>query len=88
MPRVVVPADPTAMLSVGLIEMQARGLSFKGIVEGDSNPDVFIPRLIEMYQAGTFPFDRIITTIPFTKINDAIAAHARGEAVKVVLVHS
>ena len=46
------------------------------------------PRLIEMYQAGTFPFDRIITTIPFTKINDAVAAQARGEAVKVVLVHS
>jgi len=83
-----VPADPTATLSVGLIEMQARGLSFKGIVEGDSNPDVFIPRLIEMYQAGAFPFDKIITMIPFAKINDAVAAQARGEAVKVVLVHS
>jgi aryl-alcohol dehydrogenase len=83
-----VPADPTAMLSVGLIEMQLRGLSFKGIVEGDSNPDVFIPRLIEMYQAGAFPFDKIITMIPFAKINDAVAAQARGEAVKVVLVHS
>jgi aryl-alcohol dehydrogenase len=82
-----VPADPAAMLSVGLIEMQARGLSFKGIVEGDSNPDVFIPRLIEMYQAGAFPFDKIITMIPFAKINDAVAAQARGEAVKVVLVH-
>jgi len=83
-----VPADPTATLSVGLIEMQARGLSFTGIVEGDSNPDVFIPRLAEMYQAGTFPFDKIITTMPFAKINDAIAAQARGEIVKAVLVHS
>ncbi len=82
------PRRPTAMLSVGLIEMQARGLSLKGIVESDSNPDVFIPRLIEMYQAGAFPFDKIITMIPFAKINDAVAAQARGEAVKVVLVHS
>ena len=83
-----VPADPTATLSVGLIEMQARGLSFKGIVEGDSNPDVFIPQLIELYQAGKFPFDKIVTTLPFAKINDAIAAQARGEIVKAVLVHS
>jgi aryl-alcohol dehydrogenase len=83
-----VPTDPAAALTVGLIEMQARGLSFQGIVEGDSNPDVFIPQLAEMYQAGTFPFDKIITTIPFAKINDAIAAQARGEVVKAVLVHS
>jgi aryl-alcohol dehydrogenase len=83
-----VPADFTATLSVGLIEMQARGLSFTGIVEGDSNPDAFIPRLGEMYQAGTFPFDKIITTVPFAKINDAVAAQARGELVKAVLVHS
>ncbi|MBX6388595.1 MAG: NAD(P)-dependent alcohol dehydrogenase [Frankia sp.] len=81
-----VPADPTATLSVGLIEMQARGLSFKGIVEGDSNPDVFIPRLIELYQTGRFPFDRLVTTMPLAKINDAIAAQARGEVVKVVLL--
>ncbi len=73
---------------LGHEEMQARGLSLKGIVESDSNPDVFIPRLIEMYQAGAFPFDKIITMIPFAKINDAVAAQARGEAVKVVLVHS
>ena len=38
------------------------------------------------YRAGTFPFDKIITTIPFARINDAVAAQARGEAVKVVLV--
>lgn len=82
-----VPADPTSALSAGLIEMQARGLSFKGIVEGDSNPDVFIPELIELHLAGRFPFDKLITTHPFTKINDAVAAQARGEAVKVVLVH-
>nr|WP_205447293.1 NAD(P)-dependent alcohol dehydrogenase [Candidatus Frankia alpina] len=82
-----VPADPTATLSVNLIEMQARGLSFTGIVEGDSNPDVFIPELIDMYKKGAFPFDRIITTMPFKEINEAVEAQARGEVIKVVLVH-
>jgi aryl-alcohol dehydrogenase len=82
-----VPADLSATLTVGLVEMQARGLSFQGIVEGDSNPEVFIPQLAAMYRAGTFPFGELITTIPFTKINDAVAAQARGEIVKAVLVH-
>ncbi|MGY0541467.1 NAD(P)-dependent alcohol dehydrogenase [Nocardioides sp. YJ-D4] len=82
-----VPADPTSALSAGLIEMQARGLTFTGIVEGDSDPDVFIPQLIALHLAGRFPFDKLITTRPFTKINDAVAAQASGEAVKVVLVH-
>jgi len=26
--------------------------SIQGIVEGDSNPDVFIPRMIEFYKQG------------------------------------
>jgi aryl-alcohol dehydrogenase len=82
-----VPADPTSALSVGLIEMQLRGLSFMGIVEGDSDPDTFIPELIDLHLAGKFPFDRLVTTMPFAKINDAVAAQARGEAVKIVLVH-
>jgi aryl-alcohol dehydrogenase len=82
-----VPSDPTAELTVGLIEMQVRGLSFTGIVEGNSDPDVFIPELIDLYLAGNFPFDRLITIMPFSRINDAVAAQARGDAVKVVLVH-
>jgi aryl-alcohol dehydrogenase len=82
-----VPADPESTLSVGLIEMQLRGLSFKGIVEGDSDPDAFIPELIDLHLAGKFPFDRLVTRMPFAKINDAVAAQTRGEAVKVVLTH-
>jgi len=82
-----VPADPTSALPVGLIEIQLRGLTFKGIVEGDSDPDLFIPELVDLHLAGRFPFDRLVTKVPFAKINDAVAAQARGEAVKVVLVH-
>ena len=83
-----VPADPTAVLSVNLLEMQARGLSFTGIVEGDSDPEAFIPELISLYEQGQFPFDKLITTVPFEQINEAITAQAKGEAVKVVLIHN
>ena len=32
------------------------GRTIKGIVEGDSNPDIFIPQLLELYTQGRFPF--------------------------------
>jgi aryl-alcohol dehydrogenase len=82
-----VPADPTAALPVGLIQSQVIGLKLMGIVEGDSDPDTFIPELLELHHAGKFPFDKLITTVPFSKINEAVAAQHRGDAVKIVLTH-
>jgi len=56
----------------------------KNIIEGDS--DTFIPQLMRLHLEGRFPFDKLITTMPFEKINDGIAAQLRGEATKVVLL--
>jgi aryl-alcohol dehydrogenase len=50
-------------------------------------PDVFIPQLIDLHRAGRFPFDKLITTMPFADINEAVAAQHRGDAVKIVLTH-
>jgi aryl-alcohol dehydrogenase len=80
-----VPADPEAVMSVPLIPAQILGARVIGIVEGDSNPDEFIPELVALHAAGKFPYDRLISTRPFTEINEAIAAQASGEAIKVVL---
>jgi aryl-alcohol dehydrogenase len=82
-----VPADPNAALPVNLIQAQVLGVTITGIVEGDSDPDVFIPQLLELHRAGRFPFDKLITTRPFSEINEAVAAQRNGEAVKIVLVH-
>ncbi|MTD12517.1 alcohol dehydrogenase catalytic domain-containing protein [Nakamurella sp. YIM 132087] len=82
-----VPSDPTAALPVGLIQAQMIGLTVVGIVEGDSDPDVFIPELLELHRSGRFPIEKLITTAPFTEINEAVERQARGEAVKIVLTH-
>ncbi len=82
-----VPSDPDAALSLPLIQSLVLALTVRAIVEGDSDPDVFIPQLIELYQAGKFPVDKLITTMPFSKINDGVALQHSGQAVKVVLVH-
>jgi aryl-alcohol dehydrogenase len=80
-----VPADPQATFALGLFQPPLLGLTIRGIVEGDSVPDRFIPELIDLYRAGRFPFDKFVTTMPLTEINDAVAAIHQGDAVKIVL---
>ena len=60
--------------------------TIKGVVEGDAVPQEFIPRLIELNASGQFPYDELITTFPFSEINDAEAASMSGTVIKPVLV--
>ena len=62
------------------------GRSVRGIIEGDSVPRVFIPRLIDLYQQGRFPFDKLISTYPFTEINQAVEDVESGKVIKPVLL--
>jgi aryl-alcohol dehydrogenase len=82
-----VPSDPAAALSLNLIGALIQGLTVKAIVEGDSDPDTFIPELLALHAAGRFPFDKMITTMPFAAINEGVDIQHSGAAVKVVLVH-
>ncbi|WP_142062332.1 NAD(P)-dependent alcohol dehydrogenase [Pseudarthrobacter sp. B4EP4b] len=74
---------PDAMVPLGLIS--GSGKTFIGAIEGDSVPQIFIPKLIALYEAGLFPFDQLVTTYPFDQIEQAIADTASGAAVKAVL---
>jgi aryl-alcohol dehydrogenase len=62
------------------------GRRLSGVIEGDADPQTFIPRLIELYREGKFPFDRLVQTFPFEQVNEAIAAANAGSVVKPVLV--
>ena len=55
------------------------------VTEGSSVPQVFIPRLIELYRQGQFPFDRLIKFYEFADINTAIADSIKGDTIKPVL---
>jgi len=72
--------------TLDLTHLMAAGRSVRGIVEGDSTPNVFIPHMIEMHRQGRFPFDRLITKYEFSDINAAIADSEAGRAVKPVLL--
>ena len=61
------------------------GRTVRGIIEGDSVPDVFIPQLVDLWAQGRFPFDRLIQFFPLDKIDDAVQASERGEVLKAVV---
>jgi aryl-alcohol dehydrogenase len=62
------------------------GRTLSGVVEGDADPQTFIPELIALYREGKFPFDRLVKTFPFSEINAAIHASETGEVVKPVVI--
>lgn len=63
-----------------------RGKVIRGVVEGDANPQTFIPQLVDAFMEGRFPIDRISRTYRFDDINTAVADTDTGEAIKPVLV--
>ena len=56
-----------------------------GIIQGDAVPQQFIPELIDLYQAGKFPFDRLVKFYEFSDVNRAIADAKDGDTIKPVL---
>ncbi|HKE81360.1 MAG TPA: NAD(P)-dependent alcohol dehydrogenase [Solirubrobacteraceae bacterium] len=69
--------DVNAMLSTGRI--------VRGLVEGHSVPQVFIPQLIELWRAGRLPMERLVRAYDFDQINEAAADAVAGRVVKPVL---
>ncbi|MDP6173158.1 MAG: zinc-binding dehydrogenase, partial [Rhodospirillales bacterium] len=62
-----------------------KGRVIRGIGEGGSNPDIFIPRLIDFFMDGHFPMDRLAQEYAFTDIAQAFADSEAGETVKPIL---
>jgi aryl-alcohol dehydrogenase len=73
----------TAELPVGLI--MAKGLRVRGVIEGDSDPHAFIPRLAELTRRGELPLEKLVTRFVFDDFGAAWAAAVAGTAIKPVL---
>lgn len=64
----------------------ALGHTVKGIIEGDSDPDIFIPELCALMVAGELPVHRMVRTYPLSRINEAVADQRAGRCTKAVLI--
>ncbi len=79
-------APPGTNIPGDLMNMVTFGHTIKGIIEGDSNPDEFIPELVAYYKDGRLPLEKLVKTYALTDINTAIEEQSQGLCVKPVLI--
>ncbi|MFD7011734.1 NAD(P)-dependent alcohol dehydrogenase [Rhodococcus jostii] len=73
-------------VEVDMVELIMSGRTIMGVMEGDVQPQDFVPLLVRMHAEGRFPFDKIVKTYPFTDINQAIEDAESGRVIKPVLL--
>jgi aryl-alcohol dehydrogenase len=78
------PAVGTEM-SLDINTILVGGRVVRGIIEGDSIPSLFLPRLFSFWQEGRFPVERLMTFYDFDDIEQAAHDAASGDVIKPVL---
>jgi len=61
------------------------GRIVRGVIQGDSVPQTFIPVLVDHMMAGRFPVERMVTFYDLTDINRAAAESSKGTTIKPVI---
>ncbi|WP_087974759.1 NAD(P)-dependent alcohol dehydrogenase [Oceanobacillus rekensis] len=61
------------------------GKSIIGTVQGDSVPQLHIPKLVQYYKEGKFPFDKLIKFYDFEDINQAFEDSKTGITIKPIV---
>jgi len=67
------------------MDLIMNGRTVRGIIEGDSVPELFIPVLIDLYAQGKLPYDRFVKYYSFDDINKAVEDMEKGIAIKPIL---
>jgi aryl-alcohol dehydrogenase len=83
---VVGASKPGAVLDLDINDLMQNAKSIHGVVEGDSVPDIFIPKLIELHLGGRFPFDKLVKFYPLEQINEAAADSEKGVTLKPIIL--
>lgn len=69
-----------------MIDLVTFSRSIVGVIEGDAVPQTYIPKLINFYQKGKFPFDKLVKYYKFDEINQAFEDSKNGTTIKPIVV--
>jgi aryl-alcohol dehydrogenase len=72
-------------VSLDVTHLLTAGRVVRGIVEGESRPKEFLPRLFGLWRSGKFPVDRMMQFYDFEEIGRAVRDAESGEVIKPVL---
>ncbi len=82
---IVGAAAPGTTVNFEIGASLVKGWTLKMVIQGSSVPQVFIPRLIALWRAGRFPFDKVIKHYTLDAINDGFDDSKRGVTIKPVV---
>ena len=72
-------------VSLEVHEILGPARTLRGVIEGESVPEEFLPKLIDLWQQGRLPVEQIISLYDFDEINQAAYDAEDGRVVKPVL---
>lgn len=82
----IVGAPPLGTLAqFDVNDLLLAGKTIIGVVEGSSVPKTFIPELVDLYQKGLFPFDKLVKFYNFDDINQAASDSESGITLKPII---
>ena len=76
-----------AEVSLNVVNLVTQEKSLKGSIYGSTRHFADIPRLLDLYQKGRLPIDRLLSRrYPLEEINEAYSALLKGEFARAVIV--
>ena len=82
----IVGAEPLGTeVSFDVNNLMIPGKGIRGILEGESVPDIFIPQLIELNAQGRFPFEKLTKFYSLDQINQAAKDSENGTTIKPII---
>lgn len=66
-------------------DLMIPGKTIRGILQGESIPQIFIPQLVELHSQGRFPFDKLVKFYALDQINQAAEDSEKGTTIKPII---
>lgn len=82
---VVGVCPPGAEIPINMTLVRSGGRSIRGVTEGDSVPQIFIPQLVRFWEQGRFPVERFMRFYEFSEIQQAADDAESGRTIKPIL---
>lgn len=81
---VLVGASSQSEVTLNILPLIS-GRVIRGVVNGDCDPAILIPQLVDWYMEGRFPIDRLSAYYPLDRINEAVVDSHSGKTIKPIL---
>jgi len=71
---------------INILQLVLGGRTVRGVHQGDSNPDMFIPAMIDLYKQSRFLLDKLIRFYEFIGINQSAEDMASPNTIKPIIL--